>query len=66
MRVKSINSLSTTNGIASSEITIRENNYCEIFINRGVLIFADFVVHLNHENKIKRNTIFPLIVAYNV
>jgi len=26
-------------------------SYCEIIINRGVLIFADFVVHLNHENK---------------
>jgi hypothetical protein len=25
-------------------------NYSEIIINRGVLIFADFVVHLNHEN----------------
>jgi hypothetical protein len=25
--------------------------YCEIIINRGFLIFADFVVHLNHENK---------------
>ena len=25
--------------------------YCEIIINRGVLIFADFVVHLNHEFK---------------
>ena len=23
--------------------------YCEIIINRVVLIFADFVVHLNHE-----------------
>jgi hypothetical protein len=25
--------------------------YCEIIINCGVLIFADFVVHLNHENQ---------------
>jgi hypothetical protein len=25
--------------------------YCEIIINCGVLIFADFVVHLNQENK---------------
>ena len=25
--------------------------YCEIIINRGVLIFVDFMVHLNHENK---------------
>ena len=25
--------------------------YCEIIITRGFLIFADFVVHLNHENK---------------
>jgi hypothetical protein len=24
--------------------------YCEIIINRGVLIFADFVVQLKHEN----------------
>jgi hypothetical protein len=23
--------------------------YCEIIINRGVVIFADFMVHLNHE-----------------
>jgi len=23
--------------------------YCEIIINRWVLIFEDFVVHLNHE-----------------
>jgi hypothetical protein len=25
--------------------------YCEIIINRGVLIFTDFMVLLNHENK---------------
>jgi hypothetical protein len=25
--------------------------YCEIIINHGVLIFADFMVHLNHEFK---------------
>jgi acetyltransferase-like isoleucine patch superfamily enzyme len=25
------------------------SHYCEIIINRGVLIFADFVVHLNNE-----------------
>jgi hypothetical protein len=25
--------------------------YFEIIINRGVLFFADFVIHLNHENK---------------
>ena len=24
--------------------------YCEIIINRGVLIFVDFVLHLNYEN----------------
>jgi len=24
--------------------------YCEIIINRGLLIFVDFVVHLNNEN----------------
>ena len=24
--------------------------YCEIIVNRGVLIFVDFVVHSNHEN----------------
>jgi hypothetical protein len=30
--------------------------YCEIINNHGVLIFADFLVHFNHENKI-----FPLI-----
>ena len=35
-----------------------------IIINRRVLIFADFVVHLNHENKTP--TIFPLIVACSV
>jgi len=37
--------------------------YCEIVITRVVLIFADFVVHLSHQNK---NTISPLIVACNV
>jgi hypothetical protein len=25
--------------------------YCEIIINHGVLIFSDFEVHLQHENK---------------
>ena len=25
--------------------------YCEIIINCGVLIFTDFMVHLNHEHK---------------
>jgi len=24
-----------------------QNAYCEIIITRGILIFADFVVHLN-------------------
>jgi hypothetical protein len=28
----------------------KENIYCEILINRGVLIFVDFVVHLNYTN----------------
>ena len=32
-------------------------------MNHGVLIFADFVVHLNHEKNTQRNTIFLLIVA---
>ena len=27
-----------------------ENMYSEIIINRGVLIFVDFVVHLNYTN----------------
>ena len=27
-----------------------KNIYCEIIINREVLIFVDFVVHLNYEN----------------
>jgi hypothetical protein len=26
------------------------SHYCEIIINHGVLIFADFVVHLNKRN----------------
>jgi hypothetical protein len=30
--------------------TSKRNMYCEIIINRGVLIFVDFVVHLNYEN----------------
>jgi hypothetical protein len=25
-------------------------DYCKIIINRGIVIFVDFVVHLNHEN----------------
>jgi hypothetical protein len=41
-------------------------DYCEIIINCGVLIFADFVVHLNSEIKIQPNSIFPWIVACNV
>ena len=28
-----------------------ESTYCETVINCGVLIFANFEVHLNHENK---------------
>ena len=35
--------------------------YCEIIINRGVLIFVDFLVHLNHKNQIQHNPIFPLM-----
>jgi hypothetical protein len=27
------------------------NWYCEIIVNGRVLLFVDFVVHLNHENK---------------
>jgi hypothetical protein len=26
------------------------SRYCEIIINRWVLIFVDFMLHLNHEN----------------
>ena len=34
--------------------------YCEIIINRGVPISADFVVHLNHENKNPTKCNFPI------
>jgi len=34
--------------------------YCEIFINLEVLIFMDFVVHLNHENKNLTKYNFPI------
>jgi hypothetical protein len=34
-------------------------------INRGVLIFADFMVRLTTKIKIQGNAIFPLIVACN-
>ena len=34
--------------------------YCENIINRGVLIFVDFVVHLNHENKNLTKCNFPI------
>jgi hypothetical protein len=34
--------------------------YCEIIINRGVLIFVDFLVHLNHENKNLMKYNFPI------
>jgi hypothetical protein len=34
--------------------------YCEIIINRGILIFADFVVHLNQENKNRAKYNFPV------
>ena len=35
---------------------------CEININRGVLIFTDFVVHLNEENK--NPTIYYFSIYY--
>ena len=35
-------------------------NYCKVIINRGVLIFADFVVHSNHENKNSTKYNFPI------
>ena len=34
----------------TTNVKIRVHVYCEIIINRRVLIFVDFVVHLNHEN----------------
>jgi hypothetical protein len=34
------------------------SSYCEIIINLGVLFFVDFMVHLNHEYKIQRKTIY--------
>jgi hypothetical protein len=37
-----------------------EINDFEIIINLGVLIFADFVVHLNHENKNSSKNNFPI------
>ena len=42
------------------QIVQRKAKTCEILINRRVLIFAAFIVHLNHENKnpIKYN--FPI------
>ena len=49
-----------------SAILVSNYMYCELIINREVLIFADLVVHLNHEIKIQRNTIFPFIVVCNV
>ena len=38
---------------AKSQSQVRDNcsYYCEIIINHGILIFADFVVNLNHKNK---------------
>ena len=39
--------------------------YCEIFINLEVLIFMDFVVHLNHENKKSNEIQFsPLTLSF--
>jgi hypothetical protein len=49
--------------------TVINVKYCEIIINRGVLFFADFVVHLAlkpRKKKIQRNAIFLFIVGYNV
>jgi hypothetical protein len=40
--------------------TLRIYMYCEIIIIRVVLIFTDFVVHLNHENKNKTKYNFPI------
>jgi hypothetical protein len=37
--------------------------YCEIIINCGVLIFADFVIHSNNENENPTIYNFSLIVA---
>jgi hypothetical protein len=38
-----------------------QNRYCEIIINRAVLIFvANLVVHLNHENKNPTKYNFPI------
>ena len=34
----------------TTKVKIRVHVYCEIIINRRVLIFVDFVVHLNHKN----------------
>ena len=34
--------------------------YCEIVNNHGVLIFADFEVHLNHETKNPTKYNFPI------
>jgi len=33
---------------------------CEVIFNYGVLIFADFVVHSNHENKNQTKYNFPI------
>ena len=41
---------------------IAKIKYCELIINRGALIFVDFVVRLNHENENPSNTIFLLSV----
>jgi hypothetical protein len=34
--------------------------YCKIIINRGVLIFTNYVVHLNHENENPTKYNFPI------
>ena len=43
-----------------SAILVSNYMYCELIINRRVLIFVDLVVHLNHENLNPTKYNFPI------
>jgi hypothetical protein len=45
--------------VINSYLQLLSYKYCEIIINHGVLIFSDFVVHLNHETKNPTKHNFP-------
>jgi hypothetical protein len=61
-----LNQLNKESMISTCYSRLERQHYCEIIINHGVLIFMNFMVHLNHKNYNLMKYNFPLTVACSI